>query len=286
MIKNNREQSLSSLLTDLCVRKKNRIAIGLLHDYPLSIKSLNDAKEFIDIIVVGPKAIEGFECIESQDAHTLIHLIKSGNVDAVFRGNFDAVELYNAIRNVYSFHDSLMSITPVLIKKINSITDNINALVSLLPISPSNYKGVASKILNIDSNIRFFKAFGITPRIGLLSAGKPSDVLEGIPAIEKTITEAEFLVNWYTKKGYNAKHFNHQIEYAVQESEIIVYPDGISGNQAARAMHFFGDTEFFGNIVTNLPFVYGQTAEAFRDWSKCLFFLNAYMNCFSSTHTK
>lgn len=266
------------LFDQLNRKKRNRIAVGVLHDYPLSVASLKKASEFTDITVVGPKKVDGFEYVKSTDAKDLVRLAKDKKVDAIFRGNFDAVEVYEAFHEVLKFTGSVVQVSPVVVKNVNTIQENINALVTFLPISPSNYKGVASKIDGIDANIAFFESFGVKPRIGVLSAGKPIDVMERLPEIDKTLTEAEFLVNWYTKKGYQTKHFNHQIEYAVLESEIIVYPDGISGNQGVRAIMFFGDNIFLGGVSTNLPIIYGQTAEAFRDWTMCLMYLNGYLN--------
>jgi predicted methyltransferase MtxX (methanogen marker protein 4) len=265
-------------ISELNKKKRNKIAVGVLHDYPLSIESLKKASEFMDLVVVGPKKIAGFDFVESTDAHDLVKLAKENKVDAVFRGNFDAVDLYDAIHELYSFVGSVVSVSPTVVKKINTIDANLNALRCFMPISPSNYKGVASKIKDVDANIKFFEEFGVKPRLGFLSAGKPGDVLEGIPEIDRTITEAEFLVNWYKKKGYEAIHFNHQSEYAVRDSDIVVFPDGISGNQGARALMFFGDTVTLGAISVNLPLVYAQTAEAFRDWSDLLPFLNGYLN--------
>src|SRR3989338_5066306 len=183
---------------ELSEMRKNRIAGGLLHDYPLSVQSLRADSEFMEIIVVSTKKVDGFEWIESTSAKDLVQLAKDGKVDAIFRGNFDAVDVYEAIHDIYSFNGSVVGVSPVLVRRVNSINNNLNAVRCVLPGSPSNYKGVKSKIENIDANIAFFESLGIKPRIGLLSAGKPTDVLEGILEIDKTITEAEFLVNWYT----------------------------------------------------------------------------------------
>lgn len=270
--------NLIKLFDELNKKKKNKIAVGVLNDYPLTIDSLKKAAKYVDLVIVGPKKIPGFKCIETSNPEVLVKLAKDKKVDAVFRGNFDAVALYDAIHSVLNFTDPLTMISPMVVKKVTGINDDLNAVISMIPFSPSNDKSLSVKMLNIDANISFFESFGVTPRIGILSAGKPSDILEGIPAVDKTLTEAEFLVNWYSKKGYQAKHFNHQVEYAVLESEIVIHANAIAGNQGGRAMVFFGDSYYLGGIPTNLPIIYSQTAEAFRDWEKTLLFLNAYIN--------
>lgn len=264
-------------ILELAKKKKNTIAVGVLHDYPVTLESLKRASEYANIIVVGPKEVEGYEYVEG-GAKELVELGKEGKADAIFRGNFDAVDLYDTIAEVLDFEESHVSVAPIVVKNINSISENINKLISGIPASPSNDKNTASKIKAIDGNIAFFESFGVKPKIGLLSAGKPTDILEGIPEVDYTLMQAEFLVNWYTNKGYEAKHFNHQSEYAIGESDIVVYPNSIAGNQAVRGLSFYGDNINMGAVSINMPFPYGQTMEAFRDWEACIMFLNAYVN--------
>lgn len=258
--------------------KKNKIAVGVLHDYPVSVAALKKVKRYMDITVVGPKEIKGFTYVHSTNANDLVRLATQKKVDAVFRGNFDAVEVYDALHAELKFTHSVEMVAPVVLRGVRSIKERMDKMVTVLPVSPSNDGVLYNKIKNIDANIAFWESFGVKPVIGILSAGKPTDIMEGIGAIDKTLTEAEFLVNWYTKKGYVAKHFNHQVEYASLESDILVYPNGITGNQGFRAMIFFGRNIALCGVATNLPIVYGQTAEAFRDWTDVLMFLNGYIN--------
>lgn len=270
--------SVYTHISTLAKKRKNKIAVGVLHDYPVSVAALKKVKRYMDITVVGPKEVKGFRWIKSTDARDLVNLAKTKKVDAIFRGNFDAVEVYDALHTELKFKGSVQMVAPVVLRGVKSIKERMERMVSVLPVSPSNDGALANKIKNIDVNIEFWESFGVKPKLGFLSAGKPADIMEGISTIDKTLTEAEFLVNWYTKKGYEAKHYNHQIEYAALEADIIVYPNGITGNQGFRAMIFFGRNIALCGIAVGLPIVYGQTAEAFRDWTEVLLFLNGYLN--------
>lgn len=270
--------SVYQYISTLAKKRKNKIAVGVLHDYSVSVGALKKVKGYIDITVVGPTEIKGFKWVKSTDARDLINLAKNKKVDAVFRGNFDAVDVYEALHSELKFTGSVQTVAPVVLRGVKSIKERMDRMVCVLPVSPSNDGALANKIKNIDVTIEFWESFGIKPKLGVLSAGKPTDILEGIPSIDKTLTEAEFLVNWYTKKGYEVKHYNHQVEYAALEADIIVYPNGITGNQGFRAMIFFGRNIALCGISVGLPIVYGQTAEAFRDWTDVLMFLNGYLN--------
>jgi predicted methyltransferase MtxX (methanogen marker protein 4) len=262
----------------LARQKRRRIGVGLMTHHQRSLESLEKIRELIDLVIVGPQKISGFDCIQSDDARVLVRLAKDGLVDGIFRGNFDAVALYDAIHDVLSFAGPMIQVAPFVVRGIKTIQEDLTRLVCILPVSPSNDGLLATKIRTIDANVAFFESMGVRPRIGILSAGKPSDILEGCANVDKTLTDAEFLVTWYTRRGYVAKHFNHQVEYAMIESDVIVYPDAIAGNHAIRVLAFFGPSSFLGSLVTNLPIAYIQTFEAFRDWVEVLTFFNAYLN--------
>jgi len=265
-------------INNLNKKKKNTIAVGLLDKYPETIKSLKIANHYTNLIIVGPYNIDGFECIQTDDPDVLIRLVKENKVNAVFRGNFDAIAVDNAIRTNFNYYEPINSIYLIQINRVKTLKENISKVINILPVSPSEDVNIASKIQNIDQVIRLFNMFEMTPQLGVLSAGKTSDVFIGKVEIDKTLVEAEFLVNWYKNKGYNIKHFNHQIEYAIIDCNIIICANAITGNQVLRTLSFFGYTQFLGSITTTLPFIYGQIAQSFREWDKSIILLNAYLN--------
>lgn len=258
--------------------KKRKIGIGINRVTPRVVESINKVKNIADIVVVGKK-IDGFECVESNSIEPLMEMVKKKELDGFVRGNFDALEAYNGFRKVFNFKGSIREIGLFKLNGVKMINEKISGVFALLPASPSNERTTIDKIRSIDLHIKFFQDFGITPKIGVLSAGKPIDIEEAIPEIDKTLMEAEFLVNWYKVRGIWAKHFNHQLEYAAQEANIVVAQNAIAGNLCARTLSYFGTADFIGCLALNVgDIVYVDDSEAMEDFSQCLIFANAIVN--------
>jgi predicted methyltransferase MtxX (methanogen marker protein 4) len=265
-------------LRELARLRRRRIAVGLKTNGPRITASLEAAREYVDIVLVGPEEIVGFDCRKAENPVALIELAHAGEVDGVFRGNFDAVETYGALRRVLGTTGRFVSINPLLVRKVQCLDEPEDRLVCMLPVSPTRGATLAGRIEEVDACVRFLRAFGIEPRIGILSAGKPSDVLAEDPVVDRTLAEAAFLVEWFSSRGLPARHFNHQAEYAFVACNVIVYPDGISGNQALRAAMFLGENVLLGSMLVGLPFGYSQTAESMLDWTLPLLFMSAHLN--------
>ena len=113
----------------------------------------------------------------------------------------------------------------------------------------------------------------MTPKIGVLAPGKPVDVMDNVPEVNQGLAEAEFLVNWYKGKGIWAKHFNHQIEYAVQEANIVVAQNSWAGNLAGHCLLYLGNVDLLGGAALNIEeIVYVDDSEAMQDFTSCLIF--------------
>lgn len=255
-------------------KKKKRVGIGLNKLSPNIIKSITKAKKYADIVIVGKK-IKGFECIESDSIEPLIQMAKDKKIDAVVRGNFDAVDAYNAVSKVLNFKDSILEINFFKLNGVNMIDNTCSGVFCLLPVSFTNERSVKDKIRSIDLHLDFFKKNKITPKIGILAPGKPADKKSGVPEVTTGLKEADFLVNYYQKRKVWVKHFNHQIEYAVQEANIIVAQNSWAGNLAAHCLLYLGSTEYLGGVGSNLKdIIYIDDSEAMEDYSNCIIMAN------------
>ncbi len=68
------------------------------------------------------------------------------------------------------------------------------------------------------------------------------------------------------KEGYDAYHSEILLENAVDEADLIIAPDGISGNLLFRSMHFIGGALALGAPVINIGKVYIDTSRAKKDY--------------------
>ncbi len=268
-----------SFLNQKAQEKKNRIGIGLAKVTPRIESSLRLASEFAEIIIIG-NPVDGFESIESNSINPLLEMVRDGKVDGMVRGNFDALVFYNAIREVLGHEGAIREVNLLQLNGLKMIDEERKGIFALVGVSPSNERTTDDKIEQIDRHIEFFEQYNVDPKIGLLSAGKPDDIKEGIVEVSVTIEEALRLEKKYTEKGYAAKHYNHQIEYAAQDDcNIIVAPTAIAGNLAIHVMLYMGTTDFLGGIATNVgKYVIVDDSEAMQDFSQCIKLANAMVN--------
>ena len=111
--------------------------------------------------------------------------------------------------------------------------------------------------------------FKVEPKVGVLSGGRLDDFGRGLK-IDETLTQGEELTRLALEKGIRAEHFGILLENAFKESDLVISPDGISGNLIFRALHFFGGVKGMGAPVVNIHKVFVDTSRAKKDYSNSI----------------
>ena len=96
----------------------------------------------------------------------------------------------------------------------------------------------------------------------------------GVPELMLTVTDPPFtadifaleLVDRLNSEGYDAYHAEILIENAVNDADLIIAPDGISGNLIFRTMHLIGGALALGAPVINIDKVFIDTSRAKKDY--------------------
>ena len=105
-----------------------------------------------------------------------------------------------------------------------------------------------------------------SPREGSSSSCPPSVSTRDGPTIESARAIAKRLV----ADGYDAYHSQILIEDAVREADIIIAPEGITGNIIFRTMHLVGGAKALGAPVVNSDRVFIDTSRAKTDYRDSL----------------
>jgi predicted methyltransferase MtxX (methanogen marker protein 4) len=80
--------------------------------------------------------------------------------------------------------------------------------------------------------------------------------------VDRSLEEADEVVARVSSSGVEAKHYQILIEEAAQDCNMIIAPDGISGNLIFRTLHFLGDGKALGAVVLNIDRVFVDTSRA------------------------
>ena len=224
------------------IRKKlverKRIAVGLYRFDETSEKRIKKAKElakdFADVIVID----EGEETEK-----TLIDLLKKGDVDAAIRGTARASKILEILRKEFTTY------------RIALLETADGKLFLLAPVGVDEGKSVKEKLIMIEEAKKISKKLGLKGTVAILAGGRYGDVGRS-EAVDISLATAEL-----TARLANAKNYEIKIEEAVKE-DIVIAPDGISGNLIFRSLCYLGIGREYGAVYTNLPFKLVDTSRS------------------------
>ena len=136
----------------------------------------------------------------------------------------------------------------------------------LTPVGIDEGTDFESKLRLVLSSQSYFSAAGWRLEVAVLSKGRPEDRGRGTE-IELSLAEGEKLVQRLRKDGLKAEHCGILLEDAVSKADLVVAPDGISGNLIFRAIHFVGGGRAYGAPVVNIKRVFVDTSRAKIDFT-------------------
>lgn len=109
------------------------------------------------------------------------------------------------------------------------------------------------------------KKVGMGSKIAIMSGGRCEDVGR-CKAVDRSIESARSIAKRLKEDGYDAYHAQILIEDAVRDADIIIAPEGITGNIIFRTLHFVGGARSLGAPVVNADKVFIDTSRAKTDY--------------------
>ncbi|MFX0073043.1 MAG: methanogenesis marker protein Mmp4/MtxX, partial [Candidatus Hermodarchaeota archaeon] len=122
------------------------------------------------------------------------------------------------------------------------------------PVGIDECNSIDSKIAYINLATRILNSLNIKPKISILSGGRLGDVGRD-SIVDKTINIADQVVEYIRKnnKDLDINHDEILIENAIKnKSNIIIAPDGISGNLIYRTLVHLGGGKAYGAIYMGI----------------------------------
>jgi putative methanogen marker protein 4 len=123
------------------------------------------------------------------------------------------------------------------------------------PVGIDEARNVKEKLYFIEEGIKLIHALGNTPKVAILSGGRFSDVGRD-KRVDSTLREAEDIVRDAQREfeGLDIKHYEILIEDAIADkSNLVIAPDGISGNLIYRTLIHLGGGTSYGASYLGLP---------------------------------
>ena len=239
--------------------RRARIGIGVLGGGPALLAGIEEARDYAEIVVVGdpgPDCDPGqLEMVRTDDpASVLVRLLEKGEIDGAVRGNLSATRVMRKISKTFEVKVRRLSLlampdwsfflAPVGIDEGDSISDRLN-----LAVLGAEY----IRSLDLDHE----------PVVSILSGGRMED-LGRSDRVDRTLAEAELVARLARDAGIRALHRGILIE-TCQGDDLIVAPDGISGNLVFRTLMLLSGARGFGAPVIMDP-VFVDSSRARRSF--------------------
>ena len=187
----------------------------------------------------------------------LVHALKDSELDAAVRGTLSSGEALRSLRLEFGLNRIMRTAIMESAQKKNFL---------LTPVGIDEGLTVDARLDLVENTIAYFSRIRWKPKIGVLSKGRLEDVGRG-EEIRTSVEEGELLAKKLRGKGHAARHYGILIEDALKDCDIIVAPDGVSGNLVFRSIYFVGGGKAFGAPVVNLDRVFVDTSRAKSDFS-------------------
>jgi putative methanogen marker protein 4 len=183
----------------------------------------------------------------------IIRFLKTHKLNGVIRGGLSSHEFLIAIKNVFSItHFNRLA-----------LLETVSGQQFFFgPVGIDECNDSQSKILFIKQCLNLLKTIGIKPVISVLSGGRKGD-LGRCSLVDQSIKEAEHVVNHFKELNLDLE-INHNeilIEDAIANgSNLILAPNGISGNLIYRTLVHLGGGRAYGAIYLGLDSIIIDTS--------------------------
>ena len=247
--------------TSMAKGKEGNIGIGLGENKTHNLKILNAALSFLKENKASIH-IFGFETqvnhlsneVEYQENKSRIKLVKSsapeeliiedlnkGNLDAIVRGSLSSSKFLKNIKKKLNISE---------INRLTLLETSEGFQFFYGPVGIDECNTFEKKIAFIKMAIEVLNSLNLVPKISILSGGRASDVGRDVH-VDETIKIAEEVVKYFQDDSshISISHDEILIENAIEKkANLIIAPEGISGNLIYRTLVHLGSGKAYGAI--------------------------------------
>ncbi len=191
------------------------------------------------------------------EPHALVESLYRGQIQAAIRGDLASNETMKAVRSRFGLDRVLRAAL---------LQPQGGSMFFLAPVGVDEGWTVEEKLELIRLTSKLLERMEVDLDAAVLSGGRSGDMGRH-SVVDRTIKDAEEVVRIARKEGFRVKHFEILIESAAPQCNLIIAPDGISGNLIFRTLHFLGRGEALGAPILNLDQVFVDTSRAKTDYT-------------------
>lgn len=200
-------------------------------------------------LIVNASRQVDFPVVLTESEDEFLDMILKGEADAFVRGSLNASQVMTGLRDKYGniFRASYLEVD--------------GHRFFLAPVGIDEGDTLSQKIHIIEYGVQFLKKIGIKPNIAVLSGGRAQDVGRS-QRIDDSIAQGEQLIE-ITRDKYPVKHYFILIENAIADkANLILAPDGISGNLIFRSLAYIASIKSYGAVTLGIKEILVDTSRS------------------------
>jgi len=227
-----------------------------------TIKFLNqfENNEFIKILLFGKREYtdlilgnssygknkDRIKLVESEDPpRELFEFLTEYKINSIIRGSISSSIFLNLVKEIFEVQK---------IHRLALLETYSGHQFFYGPVGIDECKDLSSKLDFVNLAIDQLKSLGLSPQVSILSGGREGDIGRD-SHVDQTIREAKEVVNHFREMypGVAISHDEILIENAIENNaNLIIAPNGISGNLIYRTLVHLGAGKAYGAIYMGL----------------------------------
>ena len=191
------------------------------------------------------------------DPEKLADDLANGVIDAAIRGDMSSSKLLPILKQKLG----MKSLERIVFLELLS-----GKMILMAPVGIDEGWSDAQREELARKCVKLAKKVGLGTKIAVMSGGRCEDVGR-CKAVDRSIESARNIVKQLESEGYDAYHCQILIEDAVKNADILIAPEGITGNIIFRTLHFIGGAKALGAPVVNSEKVFIDTSRVKTDYT-------------------
>jgi putative methanogen marker protein 4 len=216
------------------------------------ISDIESARRFADVVLIGDESEISATGTDLEIIHSdrpeveLVDRLVSGRIDAAVRGTLGATGTLGYLKSV-------LGVSKLARHALLTTADGVPFF--LVPVGIDEGNSVADRVDLVSKSVNAIRRFGITEKVAVLSGGRFEDAGRS-EIVDQSLADGEVVAERLCKLGIDATHYGILIEDAIGGANVLVAPDGITGNLIFRTLTFLGGGGGFGApVLADLVFV-------------------------------
>ncbi len=216
------------------------------------IADIESARGFADVVLIGDEKELSATGTDLEIIHSdrpeveLVDRLVDGRIDAAVRGTLGATKTHRYLKSVLGVSR---------LARLALLTTADGVPFFLVPVGIDEGNSVADRVDLVSKSVNAIRRFGMAEKVAVLSGGRFEDAGRS-EIVDQSLADGEVVTEMLCELGIDAKHYGILIEDATRGANVIVAPDGITGNLIFRTLVFLGGGGGFGApVLADLVFV-------------------------------